>query len=106
MFFSCEMQIPLKSSEMENNKRIAEIFQFTGIKIDQIVEYGWTMGILANGDVYGVIAGGNPLELLRLGIALVSVTDFEIEIGSDEEFEKEGAGSLLFSQKEFNGHEI
>jgi hypothetical protein len=106
MYFSCELQIPITAFEIENKVRIEEIFKLTGFKIDQIVEYGWTMGILAKGDVYGVIAGGNPLELLRLGIALVSVTDFEIEIGSDEEFEKEGAGSLLFSQKEFNGVRI
>lgn len=99
MYFGCELQIPQKAYEIENKRRIAFIFEKTGIKIDQILKEGLQLCILRNDDVYGVIYSDNAVELLEIGIALVKTGIFDIEFGTDLQNEITGAGTFILSKE-------
>lgn len=105
MLLSCEKQIPQNAYKMANQALIEEIFKITGHKIDQILKEGWTMGILENGDVFAVLFDDNPFKMLEIGIALHKTGRFEIELGTDADFENTGVGRLLLTNKGIKTYE-
>jgi uncharacterized protein with ACT and thioredoxin-like domain len=102
MILNCELQIPKTAYEIENQKRIAVIKALTDITIDQSGNTGFTLGILTSNDVYAMVYSDNPIELLKLLISLQENSDFILEFGSDDIFEKEGSGYFTISKTHFN----
>jgi hypothetical protein len=102
MLLSCELQLPNKAYEHENNKRISVIEGLTGIKINQQGKTGFTLGILTSGDVYSCVYSDNPIELLKLLLALKDNSDFILEFGTDEFFESNGTGFFYIEKGKFH----